>query len=176
MNIVFETARLSLRRLVWDDLEFLAAMLADPLVMRHYPHCFSRDEAEAWLRRQLDGYATYGYAYWLVRERSSGRPVGQAGLLTAEVDGVPEPALGYMFHYPYWGRGYATEASFGALDYGFRVLRKDRLICLVRPENVASLRVVWKLGMRPERFVRYKGIDHLYFALGCSGFVPRPAV
>src|ERR671917_591908 len=108
---VLETPRLILRELDPDDLDFVAALLADPEVMRYWPRPYTREEAEAWVRRQRERYARDRHGYWLAVEKATGQPVGQAGLLTVEVEGVEEPALGYIIHRPFWRRGFAVEAA-----------------------------------------------------------------
>ena len=86
MQPVFETPRLVLREMSVADLDFIAEMLAHPEVMRFWPKCYERDEAANWVKRQQARYAKDGIGYWLVLEKSSGRPVGQAGLLLLTVD------------------------------------------------------------------------------------------
>ncbi len=162
---VLETPRLVLRELDPGDLDFVAAMLADPEVMRYWPRPYSREEAEAWVRRQRERYARDGYGYWLAVERATGRPVGQAGLLTMELDGVEEAALGYIIHRPFWRRGYATEATAATLDYAFGTLGKARVIAPIRPENEPSLAVARRLGMEPERRTVFAGFEHLIYVV-----------
>jgi RimJ/RimL family protein N-acetyltransferase len=61
MKPILETARLALREMTTDDLDFVAAMLAHPEVMRFYPQLYSRDEAKQWIERQLGRYARNGH-------------------------------------------------------------------------------------------------------------------
>jgi RimJ/RimL family protein N-acetyltransferase len=163
MDHTIETARLSLRELSLADLDFVAGMLADPQVMQFWPSPLSRAEAEAWIKRQLDRYARDGYGYWLVLEQASGQPVGQAGLLALEIDGVPETGLGYLFHRPFWGRGYATEAAEACLGHAFAALDKPQVVAPIRTENAASLAVARKLGMQVQKRTMYAGFEHLIF-------------
>ena len=162
---VLETPHLVLRELDPGDLDFVAAMLADPEVMRYWPRPYSREEAEGWVRRQRERYTRDGYGYWLAIERATGRPVGQAGLLAMEVDGVEEAALGYIIHRPFWRRGFAAEAAAATLDYAFGTLGKARVIAPIRPENEPSLAVARKLGMEAERPTSFAGFEHLIFAV-----------
>ncbi len=165
MAYVLETARLRLRHMTLDDLDFVAEMLADPEVMRFYPHPYERDEAAEWLRRQRDRYVDHGHGLWLVEERASGSPVGQVGLLMQEVDGDELPEIGYLLHRPYWGRGYATEAARATRDHAFETLAYAHVISLVRPENLPSRAVAERIGMRVRGETEHAGLDHLVFGL-----------
>ena len=147
MEPVLETARLVLREMSLADLDFIAEMLAHPEVMRFWPKCYDRDEAADWVRRQQARYARDGVGYWLVLERATGRPEGQAGLLLLQVDDSEEIGLGYIIHRPFWRRGFAVEAVAGCLAYAVNKLQRHRVVALVRPENVPSQAVARKLGM-----------------------------
>lgn len=162
---ILVTSRLALREMCASDLDFVAAMLADPEVMRFYPKCYSRDEAEAWLKRQVERYARHGHGLWLVLDKSTGDPVGQVGLTLQEVDGVDEPEVGYLIHRPFWRRGFATEAAIATRDYAFNTLRKPRVISLVRPENVPSQGVAMKMRMSVEKSTLHAGLVHFVFAV-----------
>jgi RimJ/RimL family protein N-acetyltransferase len=164
-DFVLQTARLDLREMTWDDLDFLATLLADPRVMRHYPKCHSRDESKAWLQKQLDRYAEDGHGLWLVVDRTTSEPIGQVGLSRQQVDGVDEPEIGYLIHAPYWRQGFATEAATAVRDYGFGVLGKQRVISLIRPVNIPSQRVALRIGLKPEKLTTFKGFESLVFSL-----------
>ena len=165
MTIILQTVRLSLRELVADDLDFVAAMLAHPEVMRFYPKPYDRDEAGQWLRRQLDRYARDGHGLWLVADRTSGEPIGQVGLVRQPVDDQFEPEIGYLIHRPFWRQGYASEAALGVRDHAFAARGLARVISLIRPENEPSQGVARKLGMKPERETTFHGLKHLVFAV-----------
>jgi [ribosomal protein S5]-alanine N-acetyltransferase len=161
---ILVTERLSLREIKWDDLDFLAAMLGDPLVMRHYPKPHTREEAAAWLDRNLVRYANDGHGFWLVSDRANGQPLGQVGLVKQIVEGVEEWEIGYLIHAPFWRRGYASEAAAAVRDYAFGVLDKRRIISLVRPVNIPSQRVALRIGSKPERLVMYHDLEHILFS------------
>jgi RimJ/RimL family protein N-acetyltransferase len=134
------------------DLDFIAEVLAHPEVMRFWPKCYDRDEA-----------AKDGIGYWLVQEKASRRPVGQAGLLLLIVDDREEVGLGYIIHRPFWRKGFASEAAAASMDYAVIKLGRRRVVALVRPENLPSQGVARKLGMEVEKHTRHADYEHLVF-------------
>lgn len=162
---IVETPRLSLREMTWDDLDFLARLLGDERVMRHYPKRCTREEAKLWLGRILDRYATHGHAFWLVSLRETDEPIGQVGLLLQHVDGVDEPEIGYMIHAEHWRQGYALEAASAVRDYAFGELDRPRVISLIRPANIPSQRVALRLGLKPEKLTIWHDLEHIVFSL-----------
>ena len=165
MKQILETARLTLREMTIDDLDFISSMLAHPEVMRYYPKCYSREEAEAWVERQIGRYASHGHGLWLVSDKETMTPVGQVGLAPHIVDGVEEAEVGYLIHRPFWRRGLASEAAAGVRDYAFGVLAKPRVISLIRPENTPSQAIARRIGMSPEKRTIFADLEHIVFAL-----------
>lgn len=164
-EFIFETPRLALREMTWDDLDFLTLMLGDERVMRHYPKVCTREEAKLWMGRILDRYATHGHAFWLVSLRETREPIGQVGLLLQQVEGVDEPEIGYMIHADHWRKGYALEAASAVRDYAFNVLDKPRVISLIRPVNIPSQRVALRVGLKPEKLTIWHDLEHVVFSL-----------
>jgi [ribosomal protein S5]-alanine N-acetyltransferase len=163
---ILETARLVLREMTLGDLDFVAAMLADPEVMRYYPRCYSREESQEWIERQLRRYERHRHGLWLAIEKSTGQPVGQVGLLIQQVDGVEEKEVAYLIHRPLWRRGLATEAALACRDHAFTAFSRDVVIALIRPENVPSQGVARKLGMTPRSgTMQHGGFAHEVFAI-----------
>ena len=164
MDPILETDRLFLREMSLDDLDFVAAMLGDADVMRFYPQPYSRDDAKRWIERQIERYANDGYGLWLVVEKATHEPVGQVGLTNQNVDGRPEPEIGYLIHKPFWRVGFAREAAAGVRDYAFTALAKPRVISLIRPINIPSQRTALAIGMKPEKMTMHANMEHLVFA------------
>jgi len=164
LEYLLESGRLRYRENVDADAPFLIDLLGDPEVMRFWPRPYTPEEAVAWIARMRARHAEDGYAYWLAEEKASGRPIGQVGLLRQVVEGRTEIGIGYIIHRAFWRRGYAAEGARAMRDYAFDVLRVPRLVTLIRPANIPSLNVVWKLpGMRPEKLVTYADFEHLVF-------------
>ena len=175
-RVILETPRLVLRELGPGDLDFVATLLAHPVVMHFWPKTYTRGEAESWICRQLERYTRDGYGYWLASDKTSGEPIGQAGLLAQEVDGVPETGIGYIIHRPFWRQGYATEAAAHCRDHAFGTLGKERIVVLVRPENVVSQSVARRIGVKPEREIEFAGFVHTVFAGSRSELWPSREV
>jgi RimJ/RimL family protein N-acetyltransferase len=166
MKHVVDTPRLILREMSLGDLDFIAAMMADPEVMRYYPKCYSRDEAHSWVERQMNRYTQHGHGLWLVSEKANGQRVGQVGLIMQNVRGVEEIEVGYLIHRPFWRRAYATEAALACRDYAFDVLGRQQVISLIRPENGPSQGVAMKLGMTPESCrIQHGSFEHMVFSI-----------
>jgi [ribosomal protein S5]-alanine N-acetyltransferase len=151
-----ETERLLLRPFVEDDAEEFFRFNNDPLVMRYTgnPLMGSVEEARAGLlSRPIADYRTHGYGRWACVCKADGKLIGFAGLKF--LPELNEVDLGYRLLPAYWGKGLATEASVASLGYGFDRLGLRRIIGLVDPENVASVRVLEKVGMRFEDHIDY---------------------
>lgn len=167
--VILQTTRLILREICHGDLDFIAEMLGDQKVMRHYPKTEDRAGALAHIQRQIERYASWGYGPWLVLNQETNQPLGRVGLLRQVVEGAEEIEVGYMIHRPYWRQGFAFEAAAACRDYAFSTLGRERVISLIRPENTPSQAVARKMGMRPEREIIHWDLRHIVFAM------PRPA-
>ena len=162
------TERLLLRSLQPDDAEALhRAIFSDAEVMSY------GDGAQdlAWTRRWMRAEAKVGDAAlakggrphaapWAVVLRDSGELIGYCGLFSMVVHDKPEMELGYRLGRAHWGRGLATEAARGAVEYARETLGLRRLISLIDPGNARSAAVAKKLGMAKESEVMCEGYDH----------------
>ena len=141
------TKRLILRNLMLEDAPALAHILGHPEVMRFsVPGVMSEADTLAFIERCQVSYRELGFGPWAVIERSSLTLVGFCGLNAERVDGADEIELGYRLAFEWWGKGLATEAAQCAVSYSFGVLKLKSLIAIVEPANVASVRVIQKLG------------------------------
>jgi RimJ/RimL family protein N-acetyltransferase len=165
MSYLLTTPRLAFREMTRDDLTFLAAMVGDPEVMRYFPEPLRSQGPEAWLERQLSRYARDGHGAWLVLDRGTEEPLGQAGLIRQEIERQPVMEIGYMFHRPFWRRGYASEAAAAIRDQAFGERGLDEVVSLIVADNEPSIGVARKIGMRPRREVDFHGFRHVLFGL-----------
>jgi ribosomal-protein-alanine N-acetyltransferase len=88
--------------------------------------------------------------------KENNRLIGRCGLLYQLIEGTQEVEVTYLIDRHYWGRGLATEAAREAVKLGCERYRFPRIVALINPENVASVRVAEKISMRYERDVSFK--------------------
>ncbi len=168
---VLKTERLRLRLFEQSDVEQLYLLYSDPGVMRYMRGTRSREQAEEHIHAFVEQLGKTGFTQWAVEQKSDGEFLGRAGLMP--LPGTSEVELGYLIAQPYWGRGIATEASTVCLDCGFRRLGLDFIAAVTVPENVASQRVLQKLGFKFLREDRYYDSDVLYHRLERAEWLSR---
>lgn len=156
--------RVELRPFTLRDAPSMLAVYGDPQVMRWVGHgpVATLAEVEAMLRQYITHQDRYGYAFWAVVERGTGRVIGDTGLART-ADGKVE--MGYTLARDHWGRGLATESAGLALAAALGTLGLPAVRALVEPENLASQRVLTKLGLRPAGEVTAFGRRHLAYEI-----------
>ena len=146
-----ETERLLLRPWSRADIDNLVAVFAAPGVW-HYPfgRGLSQVESEQFLDRQFEHWSANGFGLWAAELKANGRLIGYIGLSVPNwlPQVLPAVEVGWRLHPDYWGRGLATEGGRASVRHGFETLELDRIISIFNPDNVASGRVMEKLGMR----------------------------
>jgi ribosomal-protein-alanine N-acetyltransferase len=148
-----------LRHLEAGDLDRLYALYQDPEIRRYFPEgTLTLAETKEELEWFLDGHPEHPQlGLWATIHKASGQFIGRCGLLPWTIDGRLEVEVAYLLDKAYWGQGLGTEAAQAVLDYGFEQLHLSRLICLIDPENLASIKVATNIGMTFER----EGSDEL---------------
>jgi RimJ/RimL family protein N-acetyltransferase len=164
-RLILETPRLILREFSLRDVDALARVLSDPETMRFYPAPCDRKGVEGWIARNRQRYAEDGHGLWAMVLKTDGQLIGDCGLTIQTVDGLGELEIGYHVRRDYWKQGLATEAARACRDLGFAHYSVDRLISLIRPENLPSRRVAEKNGMTVWKEVARGGIPHLVYCI-----------
>ena len=143
------TERLILAEWRDDHRAAIAAINADPIVMRYFVAPMTRAETDAQVDRQIEAQAREGFCFWAIERRADGVLMGLAGLKTG-APGTPiehDLEVGWRFGTPFWGHGYASEAARAALAFGFRDPRWQRIAAITATGNLASRRVMARIGM-----------------------------
>lgn len=142
------TQRLCLRRFTLDDLPLLQRLNADPEVMRYLGGAMSAEKTEAMLKGRILTYYDEQprMGVWATLLRDSSECVGFH--LLNHVLGEDILQIGYRLFPQYWGHGYATEMSFALMEYGFTRLQLPMLTANAALGNIASQRVLLKVGLQ----------------------------
>jgi [ribosomal protein S5]-alanine N-acetyltransferase len=164
-KVILKTERLILRELVPSDADDLALILCDTETMRYYPRPLERQEVDDWVDRRMKQYDKKGHGLWGVILKNEQKLIGDCGLLIQEVDGIEMLEVGYQFNKNYWGRGLATEAARGCMDYAFNKLGSHQIISMIRPENIPSRRVAEKNGLRIEKEIFWRDFVHYVYTI-----------
>lgn len=109
------------------------------------------------IQRQLDHWVEHGYGWWAVEFGTSNELIGWSGLQYLPETGEIE--IGYLLAKPYWGQGLATEGGQVGMEFGFQQLHIPTIIGIVHPENIASQKVLEKLGLVFQEESQYFGMD-----------------
>ena len=183
--MTLEGPRLRLRPWLPEDLTPLAALNADPAVMRHFPQPLSRAESDAWAARLADHVTRHGWGFWAVERRQAPGLIGVVGLQHIPWDPpwdagyTPAVELGWRIATPFQRQGHAEEAAQLALSAGFRSIGLTEIIAFTTPGNAPSWLLMAKLGMRPTGTFEHPRLDpghplrtHLLYRLGRAEWQP----
>jgi RimJ/RimL family protein N-acetyltransferase len=153
-----ETERLVLRPFRDTDVDLLHKILSAPSVLKYFPRSEppKLESVKRLVANQLEHWATHGYGWWAVEHRSAGELIGWCGL--TYLPETNETEVAYLLAEPYWGQGLATEAAARALKFGFDQVKVGDIVGIVHPENLASQRVLEKIGFEFVEAAEYFGM------------------
>jgi ribosomal-protein-alanine N-acetyltransferase len=92
---------------------------------------------------------------WAAVLKENNQLIGRCGFLYQHIEDTQEVEITYLIDRHYWGQGLATEAAREAVKLGFERYKLPRIVALINPVNVASVRVAEKIGMKYERDVNF---------------------
>lgn len=155
---VLETRRFLLREVERSDAADLFAVFADDEVTRFYnlPTFTSLDQAEQLISRMRQRFATQRAIRWAIARKADGRVLGTCGY-TEWWPYFYKASVGYELGRPYWRQGVMSEVLSEILAFGFKKMDLNRVEALIMPGNVASERLVEKLGFVREGLLREYG-------------------
>lgn len=157
-----QTPRLMLRPWTLDDIDELHALWTRPDVRRYLwdDEVISRERTEQTVRELIATEDTDGLGGWIVLHAAARTIAGFAGLIRRQPG---DPELLYGLAPEWWGRGLATEAAAAVLAYAFGPLGCTRVTAATDVPNVASARVLERLGMRFTHRGTLNGVDTLFY-------------
>lgn len=160
---ILETERLYLREYNLSDVKRMAEIHADEDTMKYIGKGGVRNEEQT--RRGIEyfikGQTENGFTLWAVIEKETGNLIGHCGL-----DYIPDKSdieIAYLLAKECWGKGYATEIAKETLRYAREKLNLNRIVAMTFPENLPSIKVLDKIGMKPDGTREFHGIEYLFF-------------
>jgi ribosomal-protein-alanine N-acetyltransferase len=169
MQQVLYTARLVLRPCREADLELLHHHWTEPDVRRYLwdGRIVDRDTIQEFIASSLRSSAAHRYGLWLLLSQPQSAFCGVCGLRDGDMEW---PDLLYSLSPPYWRTGLATESAYAVLQHAFAVLKLPGVVATVDKPNIASVRVLEKLGMSLTDEKLIQGNPILYYALSRTNF------
>jgi [ribosomal protein S5]-alanine N-acetyltransferase len=154
--LIIETDRLILRDFTTDDWKAVFEYQNDPQYLKYNPWISrSEDEVRAFVQsfidQQLD-YPRIKFQFAIVLKEEK-KIIGNCGIRRKEPESV-EADIGYELNPQYWNKGYATEAANSLLEFGFDELNVHRIWAHCVADNIESVRVFEKIGMKREGLIR----------------------
>ena len=164
MNALFESKRLYFRPFSLIDAQDLLHLNSDPEVIKYTgDDPFGSIEKARDFIVNYDHYDKHGFGRWAVIRKKDDRFIGWCGLKFNEEDEID---LGFRFFKRDWGKGYASEAAQATIDFGIEHLKMTRFVGRSAQENIASIKVLEKLGFVFQSKRECHGIaDAYYFVL-----------
>ena len=155
---MIETERLLLRAWRDEDHDPYAALNADPEVRRYFPSILTRAQSDASVDRIIAHFAAHGFGLWAVERRGTGDFLGFTGLsVLAGPDPLsPGVEIGWRLARHAWGQGFATEAAFASLTYGFDEAGLAEIVAFTAQTNAPSEAVMRRIGMRREEALDFE--------------------
>jgi RimJ/RimL family protein N-acetyltransferase len=165
---VLTSSRLTFRGHTRDDFADSAAMWGDPQVTRYIGgRSFTEEEVWARLLRYVGHWAVVGFGFWAVRETTTGRFVGEVGFadfhrpIAPLFDGAPE--AGWVLAPWAQGKGFGREAVETLSAWGEARFEGGRTVCIIHPDNAASIAVAERCGYRRYAQSEYHGDPTIVF-------------
>jgi RimJ/RimL family protein N-acetyltransferase len=151
MHVIFETPRLLLRRFTEEDAPLIYKLNSDPEIVKyvHEPILENENQAKEILINNILPQYKVNLGRWAIYTKADYEFIGWCGLKYIKETGVYD--LGYRLLRTAWGKGYATEAAQYTLIYGLRDLTIKLITGMAHVENIASIKVLAKIGMKFSR-------------------------
>jgi RimJ/RimL family protein N-acetyltransferase len=152
---VLQTQRLILRQQTSDDAAFIFSLVNDPAWLRFIGDRGVRSVEDARnyiLKGAMDSYSRHGFGLYLTQLKDTGTPIGICGLVKRET--LDDVDIGFALLPQFAGQGYAYESASAVMAHAKKDIGLKRVIAITHPDNVASIRLLKKLGLAFERKIR----------------------
>ena len=164
-----ETSRLILLPFALTDLDFLHGLWTEPLVRRYLwdDLVIGREQAQAIIEASQESFAEHGFGFWRIALIESEASIGFCGLrhFSNTQTGGNRVEILYGLTPTQWGKGLAAEATQAVLRFGFESLHLEQIYAGADTPNVASFRVMERLGMQFDHTTELNGLVARYYVI-----------
>jgi RimJ/RimL family protein N-acetyltransferase len=165
-KIIIETNRLFLQELKEEDSPALLKLFSDQIAMQFFPSTKTKNEVDEWIKKNMKSYIANKFGLYSCVLKEINEIIGYCGfILQMDIDGNNEVEIGYGLIRSFWHKGYATEAAIGCKKYGFEKLQIEKLISLIRPENIPSINVAIRNGMSRQKNIMWRDYLHSIYSI-----------
>jgi len=162
MKVVLSTGRLNLREASMDDAAFILKILNDEGWLKYIGdrNVKTLDDAKKYITSSLiASYDSNGYGMYVVEDKTSFVKLGLCGLVNRP--SLEDIDIGFAFLSEFCGKGYGYESSEAILSYAFNDLKIDKIVGITLEQNLASRKLLEKIGLSFEKHVRYDNDEEL---------------
>jgi RimJ/RimL family protein N-acetyltransferase len=161
---IIETKRTKIRPLTPKDAEHFYMLNQDPEVLKYTGDVpFKNIDAAREFLEKYDQYEKYGVGRMAVIDKETHEFLGWCGLKYSP--NLDEYDIGFRFFKKYWNKGYATETSEAFIDYGFNALKLNEIVGRAMVENIASVKVLQKIGMILSKTFDFEGHKGVIYSI-----------
>jgi RimJ/RimL family protein N-acetyltransferase len=156
MKEILETKRLILRQFTLDDAPFILELLNTPTWLQFIGdrNVHSIEDAENYLLNgSIKSYAENGFGFYAVIDKSTNKTIGMCGLIKR--DTLPDIDIGFAFLPNLISKGFGFEIASATLDYALNILKINRIVAIVNPDNEKSIGLIKKIGMQFEEMIKF---------------------
>ena len=132
-----------------DDLIPFSEMCANPLDMAYMPGLLTKEDTRRMIGRIVNHFDKNGFGLYAVEKKEDKGFIGFAGFMIPNFEQYFTPCIeiGWRIKNSEWNKGYATEAAKACIEFGFSELAFERVYSFTSKHNIASQRVIQKIGM-----------------------------
>ena len=167
----FGTSRLVAQPISAADFPDIHRLHSDPKVMKTLSadgKPLSEEATREHIRQTVEHWEQHGFGLWAFRRKTDGHFIGRGGLKIYQIEGKDVIGLAYAVLSDYWNQGFATEMGHASLEVGFGRLGLPEIASWTLPINLASQRVMEKLGFRYERDFEFAGLRHRLYRISAG--------
>lgn len=148
------TERLTIEKFTLDDAPFIFKLVNEPSWIQFIGDkgVKNLEDAKGYLLKgPMDSYEKWGYGLYKVSLKDSNIPIGMCGFVNRPT--LEDVDIGFAFFPTFGGKGYAFEAAAAMMKYGKETLGFSRVVAITSPDNVRSIRLLEKIGLRFDKMI-----------------------